>query len=216
MGGTSGQALNEGTMFIRLKDPATRRYYIGIMTDLRQRLKRYPALRTAVSEESMGGTQAPIQISLRGDDLNQLRAYGVRLLNIVKQMRPARLTWIPAKKIRGPRSAIDVDRKKAGDLGLDLGTVATTVRGLVAGQVVSQFEDPDGDTYDVRLRVEGFTAHPRQRPAGTRSARPVRADAGASLPGGFDRYGFSALQDPPPRPDAGGPHLRQHPGPLAR
>ena len=28
------------------------------------------------------------------------------------------------------------------------------MRGLVAGEVVSQFEDPDGDSYDVRLRVQ--------------------------------------------------------------
>jgi HAE1 family hydrophobic/amphiphilic exporter-1 len=54
-----------------------------------------------------------------------------------------------------------VNRKAAGDLGLDLGTIAATVRGLVAGEVVSQFEDPDGDSYDVRLRVD-----PSQRSRG--------------------------------------------------
>jgi hypothetical protein len=49
---------------------------------------------------------------------------------------------------------IAVNRNAASDLGLDLGTVASTMRGLVAGEVVSQFEDPDGDSYDVRLRVQ--------------------------------------------------------------
>ncbi len=53
-----------------------------------------------------------------------------------------------------PEFRVRLDRKKAGDLGLDLGTVATTVRGLVAGEVVSKFQDSDGDSYDVRLRVE--------------------------------------------------------------
>jgi HAE1 family hydrophobic/amphiphilic exporter-1 len=47
-----------------------------------------------------------------------------------------------------------VERGAAADLGLDLGTVASTMRGLIAGEVVSQFEDRDGDSYDVRLRVE--------------------------------------------------------------
>jgi HAE1 family hydrophobic/amphiphilic exporter-1 len=47
-----------------------------------------------------------------------------------------------------------VDRKAASDLGLDLGSVASVVRGLVAGEVVSKFEDADGDSYDVRLRVD--------------------------------------------------------------
>lgn len=40
-----------------------------------------------------------------------------------------------------PEVRVNVNRRAAGDLGLDLGTVASTVRGLVAGEVVSQFED---------------------------------------------------------------------------
>jgi HAE1 family hydrophobic/amphiphilic exporter-1 len=174
VGGTSGQALSQGTMYVRLKDPATRRYYLAIMADLRQRLKRYPALRTAVSMESMGGAQAPIQVSLRGDDLNQLRGYGVRLLNLVKRT-PGAADADTSEEDPRPEFRVRVDRQKAGDLGLDLGTVATTVRGLVAGQVVSQFQDPDGDTYDVRLRVE-----PSQR---TRSGDLLELD----LPGQFGR-----------------------------
>jgi HAE1 family hydrophobic/amphiphilic exporter-1 len=53
-----------------------------------------------------------------------------------------------------PEVRIRVNRRAAGDLGLDVGMVASTVRGLVAGEVVSQFEDADGDSYDVRLRVD--------------------------------------------------------------
>ncbi len=61
--------------------------------------------------------------------------------------------WTRAKQPR-PEVRVILNRKAAGDLGLDLGTVASTLRGLVAGDVVSQFEDPDGDSYDVRLRVD--------------------------------------------------------------
>src|SRR5690606_38867292 len=52
-----------------------------------------------------------------------------------------------------PEVRVRIDRKATGDLGLDLGGVASTVTGLVAGEVVSQFKDPDGDSYDVRLRL---------------------------------------------------------------
>ncbi len=48
VGGTNGRSLNQGTIYVRLKNPDARRYYLAIMTDLRARLKRYPALRTAV------------------------------------------------------------------------------------------------------------------------------------------------------------------------
>ena len=79
-----------------------------------------------------------------------------------------------------PEFRVSLNRKAAGDLGLDLGTVATTVRGLVAGEVVSQFEDPDGDSYDVRLRVD-----PSQR---SRSGDLLELD----LPGQFGRDAGSA------------------------
>ena len=152
VGGTRGEGINEGSIFVRLKEPSTRRYYLGIMADTRERLKRFPALRTAVSLPSMGGAESPIQLALRGDDLTQLRRYSSQLLDIVKKTpgaTDADTSEVPPR----PELRISLNRNAASDLGLDLGTVATTVRGLVAGQVVSQFEDPDGDSYDVRLRV---------------------------------------------------------------
>ena len=111
-----------------------------------------------------------------------------------------------------PEVRIAVNRNAAGDLGLDLGTVASTMRGLVAGEVVSQFEDPDGDSYDVRLRV-----------AAQRTARAPIDLLGLDLPAQGGRAlvpasqvaqpgdGRRALEDPPPRPDARDPHQRRAP-----
>jgi HAE1 family hydrophobic/amphiphilic exporter-1 len=154
VGGSRGEGLNEGSIYVSLKEPASsRRYYLAIMADTRERMKRYPALKTAVSLPSMGGTEAPIQISLRGDDLNRLKEYGRKLQALVTATRGAAdvdSSDVPPR----PEYRIALDRKLASDLGLDLGTVASTVRGLVAGQVVSKFEDSDGDSYDVRLRLD--------------------------------------------------------------
>jgi len=153
VGGTQGEGINEGSIYVRLKESSQRRYYLAIMADTRERLKRFPSLRTAVSLPSMGGTEAPIQLALRGDDLRQLRRYSARLLELVKQT-PGAADADTSEAESRPEFRISLDRNAAGDLGLDLGTVATTVRGLVAGQVVSQFEDADGDSYDVRLRID--------------------------------------------------------------
>ena len=159
----------------------------------------------------MGGDAKPIQISLRGDDLARLAPLGERLLGDGRARCPARRTWTPARKSRGRKCASALNRKAAGDLGLDLGTVASTVRGLVAGEVVSQFEDPDGDSYDVRLRVDASRAHAA---AATCWSSTCPAQGGRALvpaePGGLARDRRGALQDPPPRPDARNPHQRQH------
>jgi hydrophobic/amphiphilic exporter-1 (mainly G- bacteria), HAE1 family len=174
VGGSSGEGLNEGSIYVRLKEPSTRRYYLAIMADARERLKRYPALRTAVGRPSLRGTEAPIQVSLRGDDLDRLRRYGAQVQGIVAKT-PGAADVDNSEEAPRPEFRVNLNRKAASDLGLDLGTVATTVRGLVAGQVVSQFEDADGDSYDVRLRID-----PTQR---TRSGDLLELD----LPGQLGR-----------------------------
>jgi hydrophobic/amphiphilic exporter-1 (mainly G- bacteria), HAE1 family len=153
VGGTRGQGLNEGAIYVKLKDRSARRYYLAVMADTRERLKRYPSIRTAVAVESMGGSEAPIQISLRGDDLTKLRQYSSQLHGMVQSV-PGAIDVDTSEEEPRPEFRVRIDRQRAGDLGIDLGMIATTVRGSVAGQVVSQFEDPDGDSYDVRLRTD--------------------------------------------------------------
>ena len=162
VGGSNGRAVSEGSIYVRLKEPGTRRYYLPIMADLRDRLKRFPALRTAVgSADDTAGNATPIQISLRGDNLTVMSGLSRRVYQIAKTV-PGSTDVDTSEEDLRPEFRVNLNRKAAGDLGLDLGTVATTVRGLVAGEVVSRFEDADGDTYDVRLRVD-----PAQRGRGS-------------------------------------------------
>ena len=117
-------------------------------------MARFRAVRTSIEEaDQVGGDVKPIQISVRGSDLQQLAPLSDRLIAQVQQVDGASdvdtSEDAPQTEVR-----IAVNRNAASDLGLDLGTVASTMRGLIAGEVVSQFEDPDGDSYDVRLRVE--------------------------------------------------------------
>jgi len=154
VGDTAGGAVHEGSIYVKLTEPSERRYYLGIVADLRRRLERYPAIETAVgSADSMAPDSRPVQISVRGGDIAQLSRLGNQMLEIVRQTPGA--TDVDTSEEEGrPEFRINLDRKAAGDLGLDLGTVATTVRGLLSGEVVSEFEDADGDSYDVRLRVD--------------------------------------------------------------
>jgi HAE1 family hydrophobic/amphiphilic exporter-1 len=154
VGGSNGRGVNEGSIYVRLKDPSSRRYYLDIMAGLRERLKKFPAVTTAVgSADDYVGSSKPIQISLRGDDLSLMSRYSRQILSIARKTSGA-VDVDTSEEDPRPEFRVSVNRKLAGDLGLDLGTVASTVRGLVSGEVVSQFEDRDGDSYDVRLRVD--------------------------------------------------------------
>ncbi len=68
--------------------------------------------------------------------------------------------------LRKPEMRIQIDRERASDLGVSVETVASTLRVLVGGQIVSDFRDASlGELYDVWLRTRTSTA---------RTARPSR------------------------------------------
>ena len=154
IGGSGNQPVNEGAIFVRLKERGTRPHYSVIKAELRQRMRRFHGIRTAVGNADEHAEESkPVQISVRGADLARMRAMGERLMREMRQVSGA-ADVDTSEEERRPEVRVRVNRHAAGDLGLDLGTVAITLRGLVAGEVVSRFEDPDGDSYDVRLRVE--------------------------------------------------------------
>ncbi len=152
IGGT-GRAINEGSIFVKLTERKQREHQLQVMADMRARMQRFRALRTSVgTADDHAGQQKPIQISVRGPDLARINAISNQVLAIVKGV-PGAQDVDTSEEQQRPEVRVGVDRRAAGDLGLDLGTVAATVRGLIAGEVVSKFEDADGDSYDVRLRV---------------------------------------------------------------
>jgi HAE1 family hydrophobic/amphiphilic exporter-1 len=175
IGSNGARPINEGLIYVRLADPKTRPHYTVITANLRQRMLRFRALRTAVAiYDEMSGGRKPVEISVRGTDLPRISAIAAKLMAEMQQV-PNTVDIDSSEEQPRPEVRIDVNRHAAGDLGLDLGTIASTVRGLVAGEVVSQFEDPDGDSYDVRLRLDA-------------SHRTYHADLlNLDLPGQFGR-----------------------------
>jgi HAE1 family hydrophobic/amphiphilic exporter-1 len=154
IGGTAGKPINEGLIFIRLRPRKTRPHYSILKSEVRRALARFRAVGTSIEEAGQaGGDVKPIQISVRGTELRRLGPISGKLIEQVRAVAGAAdvdtSEEAPQEEVR-----IAINRNAASDLGLDLGTVASTMRGLVAGEVVSQFEDRDGDSYDVRLRVQ--------------------------------------------------------------
>jgi HAE1 family hydrophobic/amphiphilic exporter-1 len=161
IGGTGGRPINEGSIYVRLTPRKEREHFLPIMAKLRERFKRFPSLRISVSNaEEFAGESKPIQMSVRGDDLRRLGAYSAQLLQAVREI-PGVADPDTSEEEQRPEVRVHVNRRAAADLGLDLGAIGATVRGLVAGEVVSQYEDPDGDSFDVRLRLD-----PAQRQTG--------------------------------------------------
>jgi len=151
-GGTT--PVNEGSIYVKLAPKRERKVTdLQLRQMVRDELARWPTLRSSVEEAEQFGEARPIQISVRGTDLTKLNDTAAQVIANTKSTRGT-ADIDSSREDPRPELRVRLDRKTASDLGLDLGTVATLVRGLIAGEVVSQFQDPDGDAYDVRVRLE--------------------------------------------------------------
>ncbi|RPI22795.1 MAG: efflux RND transporter permease subunit, partial [Acidobacteria bacterium] len=152
--GTGTSSVNQGSIYVKLtaKD-ARQRTDMELRRLMREDFDRWASLETSVEEAEQLGDARPIQISVRGTDLDEIDRVSKLVVKNVAQVKGATDVDTSQDEPR-PEVRVQLDRKAASDLGLNLGTVAMTVRGLIAGEVVSQYEDRDGDAFDVRLRVD--------------------------------------------------------------
>jgi HAE1 family hydrophobic/amphiphilic exporter-1 len=129
---------------------------VGIMQEVRKRLKKFSDLRASVRNLTgfnIGGGNAEIDFVLRGPDLNSLFSYAENLRNHADSL--GIIDADTTLKMDKPELRIQLDRARADDLRVDPERVGTAIRLLVGGdQEVSRFRDPAvNEDYDVQLRL---------------------------------------------------------------
>ncbi|WP_428742635.1 efflux RND transporter permease subunit [Tenacibaculum sp.] len=113
----------------------------------------YPGLEISVEKEAVGPPAGyPINIELEGDDYAEL-------INTAEKMRD----FINSKSIAGidelkidvnkskPSMLVNVDRKKAGELGVSSSQVGSQLRNAIFGAKAGIYKE-DGDDYDIYVR----------------------------------------------------------------
>jgi HAE1 family hydrophobic/amphiphilic exporter-1 len=154
IGASASGAMNEGLIYIKLKPKNERPLSdYQLRGALRGRFASYGLAVTSVEEANEMGDSKPIQISVRGTDLAELDRISMRLADLVRSV-PGAVDVDRSLDRDKPEVRIHIDRKLASDLGINLDSVAVTLRAMLNGEVASQFEDVDGDAYDVRVRLE--------------------------------------------------------------
>jgi HAE1 family hydrophobic/amphiphilic exporter-1 len=157
IGGGQQQLVNSASIYIKLA-PINERTETQekLMVRARNLLKNYPPeLRTSVQPVAAisggGFRNADIQYVIGGPDLQKLTQYSEELLAKMKTIPDvvdADSTLITGK----PELRVQIDRARAGDLGVRVGDIAQALNTLVAGQKVSTF-NAGTDQYDVRVRA---------------------------------------------------------------
>ena len=142
-----------GSVYVRLVDRKDRQRSVADMAvPMRERLDRIPGITvTNIGATDLGGSKS-IVFSVQGTDLGELERISRQLLPRLRAI--AGLTDLDSTlKPDKPTIAVDVKRDAAADLGLNVNTLANTLRTLLAGTSVGSWRASDGENYDVRLRL---------------------------------------------------------------
>jgi HAE1 family hydrophobic/amphiphilic exporter-1 len=155
--GSQQRIANEGSVYVRLVDGPERTYSQFEMMDYIRKslLPRYADqnLRMSVNESDaidMGASNAAVQYVIGGPDMAKLEEYANYIADQVRKTPGA--VDVDTNFITGkPQYGVVIDRAKAADLGVSVVDVAQTLRYLVAGDKVSDFNEK-GEQYEVHVR----------------------------------------------------------------
>jgi HAE1 family hydrophobic/amphiphilic exporter-1 len=172
-------------------------------------LRKFPGARIGVSggtdisgsstagQRGGGGSSNRLQVMIQGPDIDQLQTYTKDLMDRIRTI-PGLVDVDTNYEATQPELRVNIDRARAADLGVNIDSLATSMRVLVGGEEVSKFKEGD-DQYTVRLRLdEQFRSNPSGMgellvPATASTQRTARVSDVARLtlepgPASIDRY----------------------------
>ncbi|MBI4536342.1 MAG: efflux RND transporter permease subunit [candidate division NC10 bacterium] len=201
--GVQGQNVTnvtDASIYVGLSHLSTRKEsQQEIMQMAREALKRFPDLRVSAQQVSLisggGFRQTPFNLVLRGPELDRLEQYAQQIIAKLRTHQGF-VDLDTSLSARRPEVRVQIDRKRASDLGVRVASIAGSLRSLVGGEKVSTFREGD-EQYNVRLRLlQDFRDSPRvisrvMVPAA--GGRLVRLDSlvefsSGKAPGQIDRY----------------------------
>jgi HAE1 family hydrophobic/amphiphilic exporter-1 len=150
--GGQGEAVDEGTIFVKLKPKAERtRKQADVVASIRRELAELAGVSTSVSTGFNQG-EKQIQLQLQGPDAGTLARLADTVVAEVQKV-PGAVDVGLSTKGQKPELDVTLDRGLAGSLGVTVGQVAQALRPAFAGIDVGDWIDPSGETRDVTVRL---------------------------------------------------------------
>ncbi|MFZ5968984.1 MAG: efflux RND transporter permease subunit [Bacillota bacterium] len=145
---------NRGSVNVMLKGLKEReRSVYEVADEVRSLIKDIPGaeINVSVSAQSMnmgGGT--PVNITIKGDDLDVLKKIGEDIKSVVESVEGTR--EVKSSLEEGiPEVQIKVNRRNASQYGLTAAQIASSVKGTIAGQTATQYKF-NGEEIDVVIK----------------------------------------------------------------
>lgn len=163
VGSGDNKAVNEGSIYVKLIDLKKRSYsQKDVMSLSRHMLKKYPALRTSVQDIGGpgGGSEANFQFRITGPDLNNLREYAGKIMDVMRTHKGF-VDVDTTSEAGKPEVRVKIDRQRTADLKVRVNDIAAALQLYVSGEKdITKYKVED-ELYEVRVRLkEDFRQHP--------------------------------------------------------
>ncbi|MEM6268955.1 MAG: efflux RND transporter permease subunit [Bacteroidota bacterium] len=143
---------SEGQVMVRFKEWDPVAFYTELGR-LRRAFADYAGAEITFSELKNGPPfEAPIEIKVIGQDLDTLRRLAGEVAEIIGTAEGTFNVENPLDRAKTDLK-VEINRDKAGLLGLQLADIDLTVRTAMTGLVVDQISLEDGNEYDLNLRL---------------------------------------------------------------
>ncbi|GAB5553369.1 MAG: efflux RND transporter permease subunit [Saprospiraceae bacterium] len=140
-----------GEVFVVLKEYEIDAFYT-FLDELRAEFANYADARIDVKEFVQGPpSQAPIELSISGDDLDQLQEYARQVENAVLAA-PSAINVNNPLRTNSTDLYFKINRDKAMLLGVPIYQIDQTIRTYVSGNVVGKFRDKDAEDFNLVMR----------------------------------------------------------------
>ena len=99
-----------------------------------------------------GGGGKAVQLEIIGNSFEDTNAMALKIKAIMESI-PGAVDVSISREANSPELRIDVDREKAASLGMDMSTIATTLKTFIQGATATKYREK-GRTYDIYVRLE--------------------------------------------------------------
>ncbi|MCK8823589.1 efflux RND transporter permease subunit [Fuchsiella alkaliacetigena] len=155
MGGAE-EGSNEGSISVDLVELAARdRSTTEVVEQLRGELAYIPDAQIAIRAETGlggGGQGSPIEVNIRGADLDILTELSTDIQQEVESVEGTRNVELSVSESR-PEVQVDIQREMARELGFSVSQIGSTVRSSIRGDIATQYKE-GGEEFDLRVQME--------------------------------------------------------------
>jgi HAE1 family hydrophobic/amphiphilic exporter-1 len=118
-------------------------------------LTNVPGLKvTSTPSSTFGSSEAPIQVLLRGSDMNEIYKTADEVMATIKDVPGINDIRLSVEKSK-PEMHIQIDRDKMSALGLSITDVGNTLQFALAGNTDLQYSE-NGTDYDINVQLDAF------------------------------------------------------------